>query len=346
MRLGIDVDFRDSISRALNVMPIEMCPSSRCPVRRPRLYCLSWKLPVVGHCSIEHAKRVDTSVFQPCKKRATSRRLDQPRMVSHGKRTVATSDTYRRKTASNSRFCRCFWQDGLTNSETWRCPDADERERLLSFRPDHSRPAVSTSAKKMGAGKRSICVCHDLRTRGCSRICSQSCSAAYKFSANPGIDIIREVFRREKHAGREVRRFWSSRAPRRVAAQHTPSSRVEMEKNLWLCPNASGRAHQRVGTSSSHQWGPVAFTVRIKHSSQRSPCNGFHGDLGSFGTRALRIAAPRAIGHEVRFACGRSIFHPTSRVMPDGLQSGRWSQSAMPKNHQRGALGEARRKRL
>ena len=33
-----DVDIRDSISRALNVNPIVLCPSSRCPRRRHRLY--------------------------------------------------------------------------------------------------------------------------------------------------------------------------------------------------------------------------------------------------------------------------------------------------------------------
>ena len=48
---NIDVDIRDSISRALNVKPTEMCPSSRCPVRRPRLYWLSSKLTAVGHFS-------------------------------------------------------------------------------------------------------------------------------------------------------------------------------------------------------------------------------------------------------------------------------------------------------
>ena len=47
----------------------------------------------------------------------------------------------------------------------------------------------------------------------------------------------------------------------------------------------------------------------------------------SFGKRALRIAAPRAFGHEVQFARGCRIFHPITRVLPDGPQSGRWSQS-------------------
>ena len=46
---NIDVDIRDTISRALNVKPFEMCPSSRCPVSESRLYWLSWKLPAVGH---------------------------------------------------------------------------------------------------------------------------------------------------------------------------------------------------------------------------------------------------------------------------------------------------------
>ena len=36
--LNIGVGIWDRISRALNVKPIEVCPSSRCPIRRPRLY--------------------------------------------------------------------------------------------------------------------------------------------------------------------------------------------------------------------------------------------------------------------------------------------------------------------
>ena len=59
----IDVHLRHSISRALHVKPVEMCPSSRCPIRRPRLYWLSWKLPAVGHYSVERAKGVDTLIF-------------------------------------------------------------------------------------------------------------------------------------------------------------------------------------------------------------------------------------------------------------------------------------------
>ena len=43
----------------------------------------------------------------------------------------------------------------------------------------------------------------------------------------------------------------------------------------------------------------LAFTVLIKHSFQSFPCNGFDGDRGSFGKRALTVAAPRGIGHEV-----------------------------------------------
>ena len=54
---NIEVDIRDSISRALTVMPIEMCPSSRCPVSRPRLCWLSWKLTAVAHFSVQRAEK-------------------------------------------------------------------------------------------------------------------------------------------------------------------------------------------------------------------------------------------------------------------------------------------------
>ena len=50
---------RGAPQRALNVKSIEVCPSSRCPIRRPRLYWLSWKLPVVDHYSVQRAKGVD-----------------------------------------------------------------------------------------------------------------------------------------------------------------------------------------------------------------------------------------------------------------------------------------------
>ena len=45
-----------------------------------------------------------------------------------------------------------LWQNGSTTAETWGCLDADGRERRLGFRPDHSRPAVSTG--RLEAGKR------------------------------------------------------------------------------------------------------------------------------------------------------------------------------------------------
>ena len=99
-----------------------------------------------------------------------------------------------------------------------------------------------------------------------------------------------------------------------------------MEKGLWHFAEASRGAHQRVGPPSSCQWGHLSFTVRGKHSFQSGPSDGLNGDLGSFGERAFRIAAPGAFGHELQFARGCNIFHSSTRVLPDGPQSGRWSQ--------------------
>ena len=59
---NIDVDTRENISRDLNVKPNELCPASRCPMRRLRLLRLSWKLPAVDHNSVERAKAVDTLI--------------------------------------------------------------------------------------------------------------------------------------------------------------------------------------------------------------------------------------------------------------------------------------------
>ena len=150
--------FEIAFSRALNVKPIEMCSSSRCPVRRPR----------------------------------------------------------------------------LTNSETWRCPDADERERLLGFRPDHSRPATGASAKNWqleNAGLRLLF--RGLQVPAAQQLVLELVNhfslKASKISTNPGIDIIREIFRRQKHTGREVRRLGSLEHSAHCHAAH-PSSVVEMQR--------------------------------------------------------------------------------------------------------------------
>ena len=58
-------------------------------------------------------------------------------------------------------------RNGLTNSETWRCLDADERERLLGCRPDHTMPAMSTSAKTWELEIASIGSCG---AHGCARV--------------------------------------------------------------------------------------------------------------------------------------------------------------------------------
>ena len=154
-----------------------MCPSSRCPVRRPRLYRLSWKIPAVGHYTVERAKKSRYFGFPAVKKKSAAiYSLDQPGCLAQptlrchppcprevSPRTPTGYEPCDRRTLERWKkdsftfpLCQYLWQNGLTNSETWRCPDADERERLLGARPDHSWPAMSTSAKKLGAGERSI----------------------------------------------------------------------------------------------------------------------------------------------------------------------------------------------
>ena len=166
---NIDVEIRDKISRALNVKPIEVCPSSRCPTRRFRLYWLSWKLHAIDHYSVERAKWVDVLVFQPCEKGRRATAWISPGWVSHCRLAVATvcaALSARGAATDATGYAPCghqalarweedsfkcppyhyLWQNGF-NAKTWRCPNANERERLLSFRPDHSGPALSTSAE-------------------------------------------------------------------------------------------------------------------------------------------------------------------------------------------------------
>ena len=216
-----------------------------------------------------------------------------------------------------------LWQNGLTNSETWRCPDADERERLLGFRPDHSRPAMSTFAKTWERE----------RPIACSHICSRSCSTTSKcqrfisllsrllsrLSIMSRWEQVRSSRTRESTSSGDLSTtksyrsrgatFGSPGAPRRVAAARTVH-RGGNGESLWLSVEASRRAHQRVGTSSSYQRGPLALTVRTKHSLQRGPCNGFNGDFGSFGKKG----APH------HFASRSSIFHPFTRVQSPRLR--------------------------
>ena len=142
---------------------------------------------------MERAKGVDTLIFQSCEKGHRPVRARR----RHG-RPLGTRRVTSKRNNFNCPPYHFLCQNGLTNEKTWQSPDADEKERLLGFRPDHSRIALSTSAK------------------------------------------------------------------------------------TWEVENA-----------------------RLAN-----------GDLGSFGKMAFRIT-PRAIGHEVQVAYGRSIFHTITRVLPD-----------------------------
>eukprot|EP00959_Pyramimonas_sp_CCMP1952_P035006 732715-Pyramimonas_sp.AAC.1 len=41
---GIDDDVCRTISKHFGVRPAEICPSARIPMKRPRLYWISWKI--------------------------------------------------------------------------------------------------------------------------------------------------------------------------------------------------------------------------------------------------------------------------------------------------------------
>ena len=155
--------------------------------------------PFVPPCPREAPLRTPTG-FEPCD-RHTSERW--------------TKDSFK---FPLSQF---LWQNGLTSSDTCRCPDADERERLLGFRPDHSRPAMSTSAKielenarlrLLGSAVHTgLLAClfsvffHNLQVPAAHQpvpeLVNHVSLKASKISTNPGIDIIREIFRRQKRLG-------------------------------------------------------------------------------------------------------------------------------------------------
>ena len=136
-----------------------------------------------------------------------------------------------KKDSFNFPLYQYLWHNGLTNSETWRCPDADERERLLGLRPDHSRPAVSTSTKN-GSWKTRDCVYEDLRRTTVARVfvrsllpglpsssaqhlvlklVNQFSLKASKISTNLGFDIIVSLFRRPEIYKSRSLAFGSSR---------------------------------------------------------------------------------------------------------------------------------------
>ena len=122
---------------------------------------------------------------------------------------------------------------------------------------------------------------------------------------------------------------------RRLGTLEHPARCRATIRPAWLRTSSSTSMLELSGVYGPHQ----TFIPK-------GPCNGFNGDLWSFGKRALRIAAPPAFGHEVQFACGRSIFHPSYSCIAGRTSILQMVPIAMVKNHQRGALGKARRKRL
>ena len=130
--------------------------------------------------------------------------------------------------------------------------------------------------------------------------------------ANPGIDIIKEIFRRQKPARREMRFLGPFEHPGALP-------RCSLRPAWWKWRKVFGSVWKHLG-EHINVWelraGINGVLWRLRSASnihsKGSPCSGFNGDLGSFGKRAFRIAAPRATGHEVRFAYGRSIFHTPS----------------------------------
>ena len=185
---------------------------------------------------------------------------------------------------------------------------------------DSAVASVGHVCKNLGAGSRPLA---SIRHRGphkCVRIFAL-CILPQPSSANGSAACL------VARCGAWV--LWST--PARYRAARSVLRGGNGERFTAVREKTSRRAHQRVGISSSHQWGPLAFTVCNKHSFQRGSSNGFNGDFGSSGKRAFCIAALGAFGHEVQCARGCSIFHPFISVSLNRPQSGRWYQSPWPR---------------
>ena len=214
------------ISRALNVKPIEMCPSSRCPVRRPRLCWLSWKLTAVGHYTVELAKKSILWFFSSVKKGnepqlgSIQDGLAQQTLRCHHwcrpaharrhlghllgtSRVTGTHPSVGRKTASNFHS----FSSTPVAERLDQLRNLAERERPLGFSTDHSRPAMSTSAKKWELENARLRLLGSAAHTGLLAYLFADLLRGSKISANRGIDIIREILQRQKHTGDEVRRL-------------------------------------------------------------------------------------------------------------------------------------------
>ena len=107
--------------------------------------------------------------------------------------------------------------------------------------------------------------------------------ASEEIIVNPGVDIIREILRRQSHTGREVRRLGFLEHPSAL-----PRSTLRL--GCWKWRKVCGFPWKHRGEHMNIlelraviNGGPLAFTVRIKHSFQGGPSNGLNGDSGSIG---------------------------------------------------------------
>ena len=106
-----------------------------------------------------------------------------------------------------------LWKNGLTHAKTWRWPDADEKERLLAWELEKARLRILGTAVHTGvllAYLFSVFLHRHLVPtvhQPVVTLVDRFSLGSDEIIANPGADIIREVLRRQKHTGREVRRL-------------------------------------------------------------------------------------------------------------------------------------------
>ncbi|CAK0801859.1 unnamed protein product [Prorocentrum cordatum] len=250
---GIDDDVCRTISKHFGVRPAEICPSARIPMKRPRLYWISWKIKAADGFSVTPGSTKDILHFHPVKPRL----LDKAWMDPGWQRTTASplpifvapvqhadppqdpagldacdKCARARWADDNYRFppLQYQWKYGMVRSKPgepqWRYPNAREREKLLGYPPGYTEPALRTAAghaeredARLGllgnALHTGVAAFLLARLFEASGIPSKDPAANFLVIGeerphpqvdNPGVEMVRELVRRQAHTGRELRR--------------------------------------------------------------------------------------------------------------------------------------------
>ena len=226
-----------------------------------------------------------------------------------------------------------LWENGLTNSETWRCPDADERERLLGFRPDHSRTAMSTSAKNCELENARLRLLGSAAHTGLLAFLfavfprhSTFLAGKQERSAQTQESTSSEKYFDDRNIQVAKCGLGSLEHPGALPRSSLRPAWWKWRKVLWLCVKASqhinvlelravinGVLWRLRSASNIHSKGVLAIYSMV-----------ILGALAK-GRSASRRLAP--LGMKFNSLMVAASFTPVTRELPDGPQSGRWAQS-------------------